>query len=101
MLVCSTLFWRSFVARERLNDFGILDWEIGKFRFQNSQLAIQNSTGPVVQWIVRKSPELDIPVRFWAGLLKHTFVGIKITESLTKSLTGKAFSVFVLYTLFL
>lgn len=25
-------------------------------------------TGPVVQWIVRKSPELDIPVRFWAGL---------------------------------
>lgn len=25
-------------------------------------------SGPVVQWIVRKSPELDIPVRFWAGL---------------------------------
>jgi hypothetical protein len=26
--------------------------------------------GPVVQWIVRKSPELDIPVRFWTGLLR-------------------------------
>ena len=24
--------------------------------------------GPVVQRIVRKSPELDIPVRFWTGL---------------------------------
>ena len=26
-------------------------------------------TGPVVQWIVRKSPELDIQVRFLSGLL--------------------------------
>ena len=27
------------------------------------------TTGPVVQWIVRRSPEPDIPVRFWTGLL--------------------------------
>ena|GEM_PF-4392823 len=27
-----------------------------------------SSFGLVVQWIVRKSPELDIPVRFWARL---------------------------------
>jgi hypothetical protein len=26
--------------------------------------------GPVVQWIVRRSPEPDIPVRFWTGLQK-------------------------------
>ena len=29
---------------------------------------LDDKFGPVVQWIVRKSPELDIPVRFWAGL---------------------------------
>ena len=35
--------------------------------------------GPVVQWIVRRSPEPDIPVRFWTGL--QLFDNFKIVSS--------------------
>ena len=41
--------------------------------------------GPVVQWIVRKSPELDIPVRFWTGLPKPAFPEIKIIKASQRS----------------
>ena len=44
--------------------------------------------GPVVQWIVRKSPELDIPVRFWTGLLLLNKLYNLKTESIKSGCDG-------------
>ena len=59
-----------FVFRYSLIVCSLSDWQAEIFSAFDKASA--DDTGPVVQWIVRKSPELDIQVRFLSGLQKKS-----------------------------